>query len=115
MKKKRWLLAAIGLASLIGLPILVIALLPNRPGVTRANFHRIAIGMTKPDVENIFGGEPAKRMPRHLRGKLFVWFNDDGRRAAEIFFDEQGQVSDKEWRDWTLLGRVREEFPWFPF
>jgi hypothetical protein len=57
MTKKRWIVLAGMLAAGGCLTLAVLALLPPRPGVTRANFERIEHGMTLEEVEKILGGE----------------------------------------------------------
>ena len=57
-KKRRYLISAGLLAACVGLALGVLAMLPPRPGVTKANFDRIKNGMTLTELEAIFGGEP---------------------------------------------------------
>ena len=54
-KKRLLLIASLPLAIVVTLGVL--AQLPPRPGVTRANFDRIEKGMTLAQVEEIFGKE----------------------------------------------------------
>jgi hypothetical protein len=56
MRKNRWLLLGLLLASIVGVVLLVLALLPPSPGVTKVNFDRIEVGMTRAEVEVILGG-----------------------------------------------------------
>jgi outer membrane protein assembly factor BamE (lipoprotein component of BamABCDE complex) len=56
MKKKWWIIAAATIAGCIGLAFVIPALRPSKPGVTKENFERIQLGMTKTEVEGIFGG-----------------------------------------------------------
>jgi hypothetical protein len=51
-----WLLAAAVLGVLGLLGVLLVLLTPPRPGITRANFHRIRAGMTRQEVGNVLGG-----------------------------------------------------------
>ena len=53
--KKRYLTLATLLAAGICLTFGVIAILPPRPGVTKANLNRIKVGMTKAEVETLLG------------------------------------------------------------
>ena len=39
----------------VGIALGVLAVLPSGPGVAKANFDRIELGMTKAEVERIFG------------------------------------------------------------
>jgi hypothetical protein len=62
-------------------------------GVTKANFDQIQIGMTKTDVENIFG-RPAwddVEFPRKWPTQL-TWMDTRSGYSAEIIFDESGLV-----------------------
>lgn len=63
--RKRRLLAVAGVLSVVAwLALLVLALKPADPGVTKANFDRIKVGMSRAEVEEIFG-RPADAT--HLR------------------------------------------------
>jgi hypothetical protein len=57
-KKRRYLLTAAILGALIAIALCVFAMLPAQPaqpGVTKANFDRIKVGMTRTEVEAILG------------------------------------------------------------
>jgi len=56
-RKRRYLIVAGILAGCVCAALGVVAMLPPQPGVTKANFDRIEIGMTKSEVEQIFGRE----------------------------------------------------------
>jgi outer membrane protein assembly factor BamE (lipoprotein component of BamABCDE complex) len=72
-KKKRLLLIA-SLPLTIALTLGVLAMLPPPPGVTKANFDRIQEGMTRAEVEEIFGKPPLSDHP--FRQRIL-----DGRRS----------------------------------
>jgi hypothetical protein len=86
----------------------VFAMLPPRSGVTKANFDQIEKGMTKRDVEIIFGrqdaivwGDPPLTA---LRGadKCYACVDNPrdrtlSGRAAWVFFDKNGCVSHATW------------------
>jgi hypothetical protein len=55
MKRKWWIIAVATIAGYIGLAFVIPALRPLRPGVTKENFDRIQIGMTRDEVEAILG------------------------------------------------------------
>jgi hypothetical protein len=116
MKRKRLLLAVGGIAALVGVTLGVLALLPARPGVTRENFDRIEIGMTRAEVEAILGPPtdfftgwpfPEPNEP--------IWEND---RADEgqIQFDEDSRVKAKDWHempdDRGVFERLMDLLPW---
>jgi hypothetical protein len=54
-KKKRLILIALPLA-VVAVTLGVLVMLPPRPGVTKTNCDRIQVGMTRAEVEEIFGG-----------------------------------------------------------
>jgi hypothetical protein len=58
MLRQRSILAVGTLSSVAGGGIVVLALLLGRPGITRANFDRIEMGMTQVEVETLLGGPP---------------------------------------------------------
>ncbi len=63
MSKKRQLVVPGALGGLSGLVILVVALWPEPPGVTYANFRRVEVGMTRAEAEAIFSGPPSDTAP----------------------------------------------------
>jgi hypothetical protein len=106
MKKKWWIIAAATIAGCIGLALVIPALRPPRPGVTKENFDRIEIGMTRADVEAILG-EPNIWPP--------VWESDLG-DEAQIEFDHQFRVKEKHWDEWpddrTVYEKLLDQLPW---
>jgi hypothetical protein len=107
MTKKHLLLIA-SLPLTIAVMLGVLALLPPRPGVTKANFDRIENRMTRAEVEEIFGG----------RGRPFLgddeswmlWEADDGSWVTIVFRD--ACIADKHWQSWhdsheTVLAKIR--------
>lgn len=121
MLKKRWLAVLAGTPVCICLGLFLLALVPPEPGVTRANFDRVSMRMTRAEVEILFGGPPnsdaAERPGKHWIFYVLcanpghareLWLGDDG--AAMIEFDEEERVTVKEWlseRD-TLFQRFRD-------
>jgi hypothetical protein len=102
MTKKRLLLIALfPLAIVVTLGVLV--MLPPRPGVTKANFDQIGVGMTRAEVEAIFGREGSGP----LGETAFYWNQDDWSLARIDFLDNC--VTDKAWGGSHLTGlnRVR--------
>lgn len=70
------------------------------PGFTQANYERIESGLhERKDVWKLLGA------PDHEAGD--TWFYEDLKRHvyAQVFFDDDGHVRDKEWidaqADWT--------------
>jgi hypothetical protein len=107
-KKKRLLLLSI-LPLTIALTLGVLAMLPPRPGVTKANFDRIEKGMTRDEVEQIFGrkGEVARDDKTVLN-----WEADDGSEVFIVIWDDC--ILHKYWRchdsDKTILDKLRRWF-----
>ena len=101
MTKYRLLLIA-SLPLLIAVALGVLATLP-RSHVTKANFDRIQEGMTKAEVEQIFG-EKGKWDAETDR---LVWQADDGTWACVWFID--GCVTQTNWLNpnETLLEKIR--------
>jgi hypothetical protein len=115
--KRRYLTVAGILAVCICLTLGVLAIMPPRPGVTKANFDRIEEGMTLPEVEAILGSD---RGSRGIVTEVFLpigheieeWGGDEG--FANIVFDERRRVIRKDWNDapLPLLQRIRRWLPW---
>lgn len=101
--KKRYLICTGVLAMCFVLVLVVLAMLPPRPGITKANFERIQDGMKFDEVKAIFGAPDSFTDPSiegwARRGQL-LWVNDD-RSGAAVCFDEKGKVFDKTWSDST--------------
>ncbi len=104
MTKKRLLLIA-SLPLVIVVTLGVLAMLPPRPGVTKANFDRIEKGMTRAEVEQIFDGKgEMARLHAIVEGN---WGADDGSFAIIEFLE--GCVVRKSWHDSdeTILDKIR--------
>jgi hypothetical protein len=94
MFKNRCLLIGLMLLIAACVAVVALALLPTRPGVTKENFDRIEVGMTRAEVVRIFGCEAngeecsGHRIP-------FLWDNGDGQ--ALVRFDENDRVTETAW------------------
>jgi hypothetical protein len=124
MLQRRRLLITLVLLLAIGLAGLFLFLRTLGPGITRANFDRIADGDNRAVVEELLGGPPRDQSPdgtnwsEQHNGKLApghtreIWGGDYG--AAILVFDEQGRVAHKSWMDSpeTLLDRLRRRLFW---
>ena len=99
-RKRIILIAALPLAVIVTLCVLATL---HRSHVTKANFDRIQEGMTKAEVEQIFGekGEWDAEIDR------LVWQADDGTWASVWFID--GCVTQTNWLNpnETLLEKIR--------
>lgn len=110
MTKRRWLAIAGVLGILACMTLLVLVLKPAGPGVTKTNFDRIKAGMSRAEVEELFG-RPADARYLHgglkIRHTVEVWHGVEG--EATIISDEaRGLVAKEEWspRDANILQRV---------
>jgi hypothetical protein len=115
--KKRLIVIAGVLAFSAAVALLVLWLLPVCPGVTKANFDRIEIGMTLSEVEAILGDDRGSRAtfgsdinPPDARGRA-GWGGEDG--VAFIGFDMHWRVVHTDWLDLplTLSERFRRRLP----
>jgi hypothetical protein len=113
--KKNYLLSA-GLPALcVCITLGVLALLPPRPGITKANFDRIEVGMTVAEVDKLLGPpstqglrqEPLNWRPLPLQDakRCIVWGDEEG--LAWIGFDTDGQVVSLTWDDFGQTYRQR--------
>jgi hypothetical protein len=69
----------------------VLAMLPPRLGVTKANFDRIKVGMNKSEIERVFDGqEDAGNI-----NMWHIWHGPEG--SAIITFSDQDIVLSKIW------------------
>jgi hypothetical protein len=102
-KKCELLISALLLAVVVALGVL--AMLPSRPGVTKGNFDRIEKGMTKAEVEEIFGKKDDWAASRIENPKR--WWSGNNCYATVSFVDNC--VAEKQWTgiDETLLVKIR--------
>jgi len=118
--KKRHVIAAALLALCIGVALGTFALLPPRPGVTKANFDRIEIGMTEAQLEALLGRKSAQSIDvekimralyRDSKERHFIWTGVYG--TAVIRIDEDERVVAPQWQDRgpTLFQRLRSLLP----
>ncbi len=97
---------AIG-ATLAWLAALALYFVPNRTGVCKASFDRVELGMTREDVEAIFGRPPDEfvRIPvgngkpplEILEPGVMGWSSHNG--MAIVRFNEAGRVDLFTWAD----------------
>jgi hypothetical protein len=105
MTKKRLLLFGGFLAACVCLPLGVVAMMPSSPGVTKANFDRIQEGMTKAQVQEIFGeeGRVSNLVFEIDRKKSRYWMdfraNDWSLAWIAVHPDDDEIVIEKKWQD----------------
>jgi hypothetical protein len=120
--KRRYLISTAFLAACVGFAIGIAAMMPSRPGVTKANFDRIQVGMSKEEVMAILGedlgydgysiglGSPTART--HSK-QCFDWIHYDngpsisiefdGNRAGQKVFRESTETFTDKLRRWLHL------------
>jgi hypothetical protein len=79
-KKRHLLIASVPLVT-IAVILGVLAMLPPRPGVTTVNYDRIERGMTRAEVEEIFGRE-GRPFAKDGDTVFLDWREDDGSGAV---------------------------------
>jgi hypothetical protein len=112
------------LAGIAALVLGMLALLPGRPGVSKANFDRIEDGMTLAEVQAIMGRLPdiVFDMPDdEIAGRtLFVWNHADSSHASIRFngdkvtsktFTPSTETFTDKLRRWLGMGERQPVFP----
>jgi hypothetical protein len=97
----------LGIAALcVGVTLTVFAPLPPRPGVTKANFDQIQVGMNISEVERILGGT-GLRFDGLVDRPALVWQGEDASFALIEVADNT--VIGKRWHpsNETLLDKFR--------
>jgi hypothetical protein len=92
--------------------LFVIAMLPPRVGVAKANFDRIKVGMTRADVATILGPPVYGYQECDLAPWVDFWNHDDGKDACVVEYFEDGVV-DTHWlrnRE-TMVEKIRRWLP----
>jgi hypothetical protein len=110
MRINRWLLFGLLLASIVGIVLVVLALVP-RAGISKENFDRIQNGMTRAEVEAIFGGPPSWTPV----GNRAEWANNGAYDCATIDFDDNGRVVRTAWQDLDdrpFVEKLLDRLPW---
>jgi hypothetical protein len=76
MTTRRLALALLIAPAMIGIGLLLFAWLNHEPGVTRSNYHRVRVGISKADVETIFGSASENTFTAVVRAKYGgqAWF-----------------------------------------
>jgi hypothetical protein len=99
MTKKRYLGVTALLAGLVCVGFLGYFVIPlaSGPSVTKVNFDRIQLGMTKAEVQAILG-EEHQTFPM---GSCRVWCHLDGSAAVVVFARGEDVVGDKRWLNST--------------
>ena len=112
MTKRRLLLIAGPLAA-VAVTLGVLAMLPPRPGVTKENFDRIEVGMTRAEVEVILGGPAGPAFRRRSRDE---WDSNENDDSVAIRFDNNDRVLEKHWLgmpdERTAFDKLLDRLPW---
>jgi hypothetical protein len=116
MRKNRWLLLGLLLACIVGVVVVVLALLPPGPGVTKENFDRIEVGMTCAEVEALFGGPANVWTPWPNTRNENEWEDKTSGDSATVDFDENNRVTARHWDGWpderTVWEKMLDRLPW---
>ena len=111
MTRRRTLLLASLIAASVCVGLAVLAMLPPRPGVTKANFDRIEVGMQIEEVECILAGPGFsidKLITRDEAGSgIILWQHSDG--SMVMIWPADKVVAKKKWvpSQETLLNKIR--------
>ncbi len=112
MRKRRWLLLGLLIAGSGCAVAVALVLLPPGPEVTPENYGRVQNGMTRAEVEAIFGAPPTA-VPSDNEA---MWESGDGYRIAAVEFDEDGRVAGSNWvsytDDRTAFQKALDILPW---
>src|SRR5258708_4540691 len=113
--RKRIPLALSLVACLALLAYAALWLLSSQPGISRANYERIQVGMTQQEVERLLAGPPRPdpwTVPfeggvAQIGHTPRVWADDDA--GIRIDFDKEGRVAVTQWapRRESWWNRVR--------
>jgi hypothetical protein len=118
VKRKWWIIATATLAGCIGLAFVIPALLPSQPGVTKENFDRIDIGMTRADVKAILGpgGWEGISGGRGMKERSHIfWVNERAGSDVMVWFDDEDRVELRVWHgddDRPALLKLLNYRPW---
>jgi hypothetical protein len=84
MTRRRLLLVGLAAVALLGSGLVVWLQLP-RPGITRANYQRIRVGMTEAEVVALLGGPAGdyRTQPGRKPAIGMQVFDDDGKKVLE--------------------------------
>jgi len=113
-RRTLWLSAALLLV--VGVAVLFLTSGQSRftPGVTRANIHRLEIGMKMTDVGAILGrgGSPTGG-PRSIPNskKVLTWWGEHG--TISLTFGDTGHVEAKQWDDRPSASIPQRIARWF--
>ena len=121
MKKRLVVIVAIPIA-VLGAIVIILALIPAKPGVTKANFNRLDVGMTRNEVEAVFGGPCNEGLVQ--ADSIFAFSSGQQHQAwqqawqgvdgfALVKFNENSQVEETTWhqRAGTIWDKLRRMLP----
>lgn len=116
MRINRWLVFGATLACVVGVALVVLELLP-RTAVTRENFDRVEVGMTRAEVEAIFDGSAVRQHPwPSFLPPDDVWEDAHSDGSALVAFDENDRVTAKRWLqradERTPFEKLLDRLPW---
>jgi hypothetical protein len=92
--RKRRLLLVAGALAVLALIVALLHLRELRPGVTRANFQQVQVGMSVQEVEAILGGGGCPDPDPGRKGLLWATWSRHG-YVVEVVFDRDRKVREK--------------------
>jgi hypothetical protein len=110
MRKSRWLLLGLLIAGSVCAVVVVLTLMMRSP-LTKENFDRIQVGMTRTEVEAVFGEPPTSLLFENYS----LWESADGYQIMTVEFGEDGRVLRTGWSDFpddrTALQKALDSLP----
>jgi hypothetical protein len=88
MNKKRYLLVGSAGVAACAAAVIILSLMSLQPGVTKPNFERVEIGMTRAEVSGILGEQNSPTCE-------YAWVGETG--TAVLDFDDDSRVQSKVW------------------
>jgi len=98
MKRKLYIVLCGILASIACTLLVAFVFIPARPGVTKGNFDRIKLGMTKAEVAAILGKPKFSEPERRSDLWCELWQHPNLGHACEVFYLNDG-VESMHWTD----------------
>jgi hypothetical protein len=97
MRMNRWLWLGAGVLAAALVAVVVLALWPPTPGVTKANFDRIEAGMTRDEVRRLIGC--ARTQDDWIPfDNIDVWMDEETGWRIRVGYDAERRVQSASWR-----------------
>lgn len=121
MSKKGWITIAVGLVLAAVVAIGISAFMPPTPGVTYANYSRLAKGMTREQVDALLGKPNPEFLfimpaPEHNPGNKHVAWGDPEGDIITASFDALGTLEGAFWNgnadERSGVRKLMDRIPW---